>query len=90
MNSIQRNNHHPESDYRGDSYILHYYKVLHSWFSTCGSRPPQGCISGICIMIHNRQNCSYKIAINNFMVGGIVITRGTVLKGRSIRKVEDH
>lgn len=48
------------------------------------------CLSDVCITIHNSiDHTVMKQQWNNVMVG-ITTTRGTELKGRSVRKVEKH
>ena len=44
----------------------------------------------IYIMIHNSSKISYEVATSFMVGGGVPTTWGTVLKGCSIRKVENH
>lgn len=52
-----------------------------------------GCIADSCtadIYIITQQNYIYEVATNNFMVGESQQHEGTVLKGHTIDKVENH
>lgn len=52
---------------------------------------PIFCTSDIYVMIHNRcKNYSYEVAIKENVMVGVTATRGTGLKGRSVRDVEKH
>jgi hypothetical protein len=72
--------------------------------STCESRPTWkskdafievtyqiSCIPDIYIMIHSSRKISYEIATKiTLWWGGIIRTRGAVLKGHHSRKIENH
>jgi hypothetical protein len=48
------------------------------------------CISDIYIIIHNEQNYSYAVAMKIILGLQVTTTWGTVLKGHSVRKVENQ
>lgn len=61
--------------------------VLNLWVTNNENTP---CVSDIYMTMHNSSRISYEVATKAILWLGVTTTRGTVLKGLGIRKVENH